>query len=143
MRQCKKQTTYAVIYKDGQVVGTGTNEIYADIAKCPREMQGCVPGEGYHLCTEVCKQKGHAEVVACESAGKLADGGTLYLMGHSYCCDNCLETMMTAGITEVVIAGTGERFNPMMTIIAKRYSKMGFSEFLEALMLSGPKSVEP
>jgi len=31
MRQCKKQTTYAVIYKDGQVVGVGTNEIYRDI----------------------------------------------------------------------------------------------------------------
>lgn len=141
MRQCKKQTTYAVIYKDGFVVGTGTNEIYADVEECPRDLQGCVSGEGYHLCTEVCKQKGHAEVMACKAAGKAALGGTLYLMGHTYCCDNCIEVMADHGIFEVVLCDLKEnnRFSPVGVMLAKKYEKMNLHEFLSTI---GLKTVE-
>ena len=140
MKQCKKQTTYAVIYKDSQVVGVGTNEIYADVDECPRT--GYVSGEGYHLCKEVYEQKGHAEVMACKAAGKKALGGTLYLMGHTYCCNDCIEVMADHGIFEVVICDLKEnnRFSPVGVELAKRYEKMSIHEFIEAI---SSKSVEP
>jgi deoxycytidylate deaminase len=104
MRQCKKQTTYAVIYKDGELIATGSNEIHADIKECPREMQNMKSDEGYHLCKEVCRQKYHAEVDACLKAGKRANGATLYLLGHTCCCDDCIKVMNEHGIAKVVIA---------------------------------------
>jgi deoxycytidylate deaminase len=142
MKQCKKQTTYAVIYKDGQLIATGSNEIKADIDICPRDLAGMKSGEGYELCKSTCNQKGHAEVMACITAGKAALGGTLYLMGHTYCCDNCIEVMADHGIFEVVICDLKEnnRFSPVGVMLAKKYEKMNLSEFIEAI---SPKSVEP
>jgi len=139
MKQCKKQTTYAVIYKDKQIVGIGSNEISADIEICPRDEAGCVSGEGYEMCTDVCKQAGHAEVMACKDAGGLADGGTLYLMGHAYCCNDCLLVMVKHGITEVVIAQTGERFNPLGQILAKKYANISVYDFMNII---GSKTAE-
>jgi len=101
MRQCKKQTTVAIIMKDGKLLSMGTNEINADIDECPRV--GYKSGEGYHLCKEICKQEYHAEEAAVYNANVSLAGATLYLMGHTYCCDNCKAVMKSAGITRVVI----------------------------------------
>ena len=60
-------------------------------------------GEGYELCRSVCGQKHHAEVDACLKAGERARGGVLYLIGHSYCCDNCLSVMKEHGIDDIKI----------------------------------------
>lgn len=92
--------------KDGKLISMGTNEIHADIGECPRDMQGFKTGKGYHLCKEVCLQKYHAEVDACMKAGKSAEGGTLYLMGHTYACDNCIQVMENHKIARFVIAGS-------------------------------------
>jgi deoxycytidylate deaminase len=102
MKQCKKQTTLAVIMKDGKLISIGTNEIHEDIKECPRI--GMKTGDGYELCKSICKQKSHAEVDACLKAGDNANGGTLYLIGHTYFCDNCKEVMDKFGIKEVIIA---------------------------------------
>ena len=142
MKQCKKQTTYAVIYKDGQAMGVGTNQISEDITECPRDKAGFKSGKGYHLCKEVCRQAGHAEEMACRDAGKKALGGTLYLIGHTYCCDNCIEIMANAGIFEVVLCDVKEnnRFSPVGAMLAKKYEKMNIIEFMDAI---GLKTVEP
>ena len=105
MRNCKKQTTVAVIMKDGHLISIGTNEIHADIDECPRK--GMKSGEGYDLCKSVCKQNHHAEVDACLKAGKDAEGGTLILIGHTYCCDNCKKVMDEHGIKEIKIVNEG------------------------------------
>lgn len=99
IRQCKKQTVVAIIMKDGQLISIGTNEINADIVECPRK--GMKTGEGYELCKTICKQKYHAEVDACLKAGDRANGAILYLIGHTYCCDNCNEIMKNHGIKKV------------------------------------------
>jgi deoxycytidylate deaminase len=101
IRQCKKQTTVAIIMKDGELISIGTNEIHADIIECPRK--GMKTGVGYELCRDICKQKYHAEVDACMKAGDRAKGGTLYLIGHTYCCDNCKNVMNEHGIIDVKI----------------------------------------
>jgi len=141
MLQCLKQTTHAVIMKDGKFIANGSNEIHVDMKECPRDVKGCVSGEGYHLCKEKCLQKNHAEVAACiaaKAAGKETAGATLYLMGHTYCCDNCIEVMADHGIFEVVLCELKEnnRFSPIGVMLAKKYEKMNVCEFLEAM---GPK----
>ena len=104
MRQCKKQTTVAIIMKDSQFISMGTNEIHADIDVCPRVSQGMKTGEGYDLCKNICHQRRHAEVDACMKAGiKRAQGGTLYLIGHAYCCEDCKKVMLEYGIINVII----------------------------------------
>lgn len=99
---CKKQTTIAVIVNNGRY-WTGSNWVNDEQAVCPRE--GMKSGEGYHLCKEICNQPSHAEVDACLQAGENARGGTLYLIGHTYCCDNCLRVMKEHGIKDYVIDG--------------------------------------
>ena len=78
-----------------------TNEIHADIEECPRK--DLPTGVGYDLCKKVCKQKHHAEVDACLKAGKEAQGGTLFLIGHTYCCDACKKVMDEHGIKKAII----------------------------------------
>jgi deoxycytidylate deaminase len=88
--------------KDGQLISIGTNEIHKDITECPRK--DMKTGEGYELCKSVCKQNHHAEVDACLKAGDQANGAILYLIGHTYCCNDCTEVMERYGIKEVIIS---------------------------------------
>ena len=141
MKQCKKQTTVAIIMKDGKFISQGTNEISNNVSICPRDSQGFESGKGYHLCKEVCNQEYHAEVDACIRAGKDASGATLYLMGHTYCCSDCIEFMADYGIFQVIVSDTGDNFSPLGMKLAKKYSDMNLHEFLEAI--GGSKTVEP
>jgi deoxycytidylate deaminase len=140
MKQCKKQTTYAVIMKDGEFIASGSNEVHVDMGECPRDTHGFKSGEGYHLCKSKCKQKHHAEVSACvtaQAAGKSVAGATLYLMGHTYCCDDCIRAMADHGIFEVVLCDLKEnnRFSPVGAMLAKKYEKMNIFEFMDSIGL--------
>lgn len=111
--QCVKQTTVAVIMKNGKFISSGANFIKnAEIpirGVCPREYQGFPTGQGYHLCKEVCSQDGHAEAMACSMTTKeVAEGATLYLIGHTYACDDCISKMKEIGIKELVICDLGK-----------------------------------
>jgi len=100
MNKCKKQTTFAVIVTDNRVF-VGRNGCCNSIENCPREGMGT--GVGYELCLNVCGQVSHAEVDAINQAGDLAKGGTMYLHGHTYACDNCIEAASKAGVREIVL----------------------------------------
>ena len=98
--KCAKQTTIAVIENEGEF-WVGSNWCANPQEECPRyDMKS---GEGYELCKEICKQHAHAEVDACLNAGEKAKGGTLYLIGHTYCCDNCKRVMEEHGIQNIII----------------------------------------
>jgi hypothetical protein len=98
--KCAKQEVIAVIENNGQY-WIGSNWCLTPQDECPR---GDMPsGEGYNMCHDTCRINGHAEVEACNKAGDNADGGTLYLVGHSYCCDDCKEVMAAHEIKEIVI----------------------------------------
>jgi len=97
---CAKQKVIAVIENNGKTY-SGTNACQNVQRKCPRK--GMKTGEGYELCKNVCKQFYHAEVSALKKAGKNAKGGTLYLIGHTYCCDECKKAMKKAGIKKIII----------------------------------------
>lgn len=87
---CVKLTTIAVIINKDKF-WIGDNSCDLPQKECPR---GSLPtGVGYELCKTICKQPHHAEVSACLKAGVEAEGGNLFLSGHYYCCDPCLDTM--------------------------------------------------
>jgi len=97
---CAKQTIVAVIV-NGTDYWVGTNWCRYPQRVCPR---GDLPsGEGYELCKSVCGQEHHAEVDACFKADTGARGADLYLIGHSYCCDNCKIIMDLFGIKNIHI----------------------------------------
>ena len=95
---CAKQTTIAVIVKENRFY-VGTNWCETPQKECPRK--DLPSGEGYEMCRDICHQNAHAEVDALLKAGTDARGGTLYLIGHTYCCDNCLKAMQEYGIEKV------------------------------------------
>lgn len=98
--KCAKQTTIAIIV-NGDQFWVGSNWCKNPQNECPRK--DMPTGQGYELCQSVCQQNAHAEVDACMKAGKDADGGTLYLIGHYYCCDDCKDVMEEYGIKDIHI----------------------------------------
>ena len=97
---CKKQTCIAIIVKDGRF-WIGSNWVENEQLQCPRK--DLPSGVGYEMCKNICNQPHHAEVDACINAGENAKDATLYLIGHTYCCDNCKKVMEEYGIKEIII----------------------------------------
>ena len=73
---------------------------------CPRYEKGCKTGEGYELCKTICKQTGHAEIIAIQDALKknhTIKNAQLYLFGHWWCCENCCTTILEHNIQTVYL----------------------------------------
>lgn len=124
---CVKQKTAAVVVKDGKIIGRGSNA-GKTINVCPRVLKGSKTGEDYHYCKNVCEQEGHSEVTSIKNArdnGQDTSGADLYLYGHWWCCKNCWDTMIEAGIKNVyLVEGAEEKFN--------------FSPHIGKIYVSGP-----
>ena len=99
-RKCAKQDTIAII-TNGNKAYIGSNWCATPKTECPRK--DLPTGVGYDMCKNICGQDSHAEVDACRKAGDNANSATLYLIGHTYCCDNCKKVMDDFGIKDVVI----------------------------------------
>jgi len=101
MGPCAKQTTIAVIAKDGKY-WVGVNSCVNPQESCPR---GDMPsGRGYELCDDICKQTGHAETNAIKAAGKKnCKDAILYLFGHDRVCNDCALAALKAGIKKLFI----------------------------------------
>lgn len=98
---CAKQVVRCtLVHPDGRR-WVGENYCLSPQETCPR---GAMPsGIGYHLCKEVCKQVGHAEVVAIAAAGEDAAGCAAYVEGHSYVCGRCAASLASAGVSHFEI----------------------------------------
>jgi deoxycytidylate deaminase len=104
---CLKQTVKAVVaMEDGLYFGD--NGIQAtNVTVCPRT--NFKSGERYDLCDIVCKQNSHAEVAAIKAAlnyYESLEGGILYMIGHSYICNNCLDHLHLVGIEKAIALDT-------------------------------------
>jgi deoxycytidylate deaminase len=98
---CAKQTvTATVMAQDGRRF-VATNHCNRPQPACPRD--GLPTGTGYYLCRQICDQPAHAEVNVLAAAGEAARGATLYLQGHTYACQECLDACMRAGIARIGI----------------------------------------
>jgi len=130
---CVKQPTAAVIVKEGRIIGRGTNA-GKKVDSCPRAEKGSKTGEDYYFCKEVCFQEGHAEVMAIRNAkenGIDANGADLYLYGHWWCCKDCWDEMIKAGIKNVyLVEKASEKFKlkdkALSTGLIKNPPKGGF-----------------
>jgi DNA (cytosine-5)-methyltransferase 1 len=98
---CVKQTVTATVVDTSGRHWVATNHCMTPQKVCPRA--GMPTGVGYELCRSVCNQPAHAEVNAIRFAGKKAKGATLYLQGHTYACQSCLDAARKAGVIEVII----------------------------------------
>ena len=101
-----KHRTGAVVVRDGVIIGRGANGSgYHDENGCERKRKGVPTGERYDLC-DGCSPKNHAEPSAIRDAvshkfsTKDAD---LYLWGHWWCCKDCWDAMILAGIKDVYL----------------------------------------
>ena len=97
---CAKQTVVAILVKDDKYY-IGSNWCSLPQKVCPR--QNSKSGEDYEYCEQICGQDAHAEVDVITQAGANAKGSTLFLLGHSYCCNDCQQAMTSAGVKEIVI----------------------------------------
>lgn len=110
---CVKQPTGAVIVSRNTVLGAGSNA-GRRVEECPR--WGSPTGENYSLRKAVCRQESHAEIAALRDAldkGREVSGADLYLYGHWWCCKNCWDKMIAAGIRRVyLLENSWNLFNP-------------------------------
>lgn len=110
---CIKQSVYAMLVTTSGLEFFGSNwmSTTSGATVCPRVTLNCASGTGYELCTTVCNQEFHAEVSslhACADAGESAQGATIYLTGHTYCCDNCIAEMTNAGVYQCIVLDSGK-----------------------------------
>lgn len=102
---CLKQSTAAVVVKNGGIVGRGANA-GKRVDVCPRIVHNCPTGTGYEYCKDVCKQEGHAEIMAIRDASKktkILKGASLYLAGHWWICKPCWDEIIKVGISRVYL----------------------------------------
>lgn len=108
---CVKQPVYALIVATNGTHHFGSNWMTnQDVTVCPRVELNCVSGQGYHLCKEVCNQDFHAERFAIQLCTSDTAGATLYLTGHTYCCDDCIAAMKAAGIAKAIVIDSGKEY---------------------------------
>jgi deoxycytidylate deaminase len=114
LQPCIKQSVYAMLVTLEGKEYFGANWMTNDTTTvCPRVMNKSKTGEDYHYCKEVCNQEFHAEVAVLQACMLNLDspvGATLYLTGHTLCCDNCLLAMKTANITAAVLLDTNTTY---------------------------------
>jgi len=109
---CLKQQVYACLVTAQGERFYGANWMLNNtVTVCPR--LSFESGTRYDLCESECGQgvEYHAErqaMNACWEAGASTVGATLYLTGHSWCCDDCTYAMMDAHVAKVVNLDTGE-----------------------------------
>jgi deoxycytidylate deaminase len=111
---CVKQPTGAVIIANKQIVASGSNAGLR-VNVCPRVIEKCPTGTGYHHCKITCQQEGHAELMAAadfRKKGLVGQIAELYLWGHWWCCEPCWQAMVDVGITTVYLQeGATEEFD--------------------------------
>lgn len=112
---CLKQSVYAMLVTESgrEFFGSNWMSTTSGYTVCPRVELNCPSGQGYELCKEICNQDFHAEVSAlraCADAGESTQGAVIYLTGHTYCCDNCIQSMTEAGIKFCLVLDSGKLY---------------------------------
>lgn len=118
LRPCIKQEVRAMLVTAEGICFFGANWMSNDeLTVCPRVTAGSKSGEDYHFCTDICNQHFHAEraaIDACINHGFSTVGGTMYVIGHTYCCNGCLSAMKEAGIIRALVIDSGKEYDHEM-----------------------------
>ena len=101
--RCAKRHVVAVLIPQDSLYP----KYYIDYNSCktPQEICPRHENEDYTKCKTICNQKGHAEINVLNQAldDKRTKGSLIILMGHTYCCNNCLDEMKKAGVQNVIV----------------------------------------
>lgn len=97
---CAKRQVGCYLFDGNGRIAYGENLCDSPVAVCPR-----LEGEGYEKCGTVCRQYGHAEIVALEN-WMLAYGldgprpSIALILGHFHMCHGCREALKAFGVVE-------------------------------------------
>lgn len=112
LKPCIKQSVYAMLVTaDGREFFGANWMTNGDVTICPRVERNCASGTGYELCQTVCNQEFHAErfaLDACINEHCDPEGSTVWVTGHTYCCDGCITAMQNAGVARAVVLDSGK-----------------------------------
>ncbi len=103
--KCAKQVVICTIVTPENERFVGENWCGDPQGVCPRR-----GNEGYKKCRDICKQYGHAEIMALQAAGIKARGSHAYIEGHIHSCMGCQHELFTAGVLTVTV-GPPEDFS--------------------------------
>ncbi len=115
----KNQPTGAVAVINGAIVGAACNKPpienknLAESHKkwCIRRLFGIKTGEKYWACPGCAAPKMHAETrVSIQVIKKNLKNFDLYLYGHWWCCKDCWDAMIKAGVKDVYLLEGSEIF---------------------------------
>ena len=93
---CAKVRVFACLLTTDGKTYAGSNDCLSRQLVCPRE-----PGDDYAKCVSVCRQPGHAEVMAIKralDAGSPIRKGKMFIFGNTPCV-GCMELMHKHAIT--------------------------------------------
>ena len=109
-----------LIVMNGKVIGRGALQSRLKNKKliklhqnglCVRQILGVKSGKKYWLCPGCCAPRNHSEPTAIRNAkasGNDTNGVDLYLWGHWWCCKDCWDAMIEAGIRDVYLLKDSE-----------------------------------
>ena len=101
---CAKAVVECMIHSPDGETYWGENDCAKPQKVCPRQ-----PNEDYLKCVVICKQAGHAEMVALQKAGDKAKGAEVTIEGIDYVCKDCQKRLFAAGVDSITIWRPSER----------------------------------
>jgi hypothetical protein len=98
---CARRVVIATLYAQDGSSYQSSNWCMRPQPVCPRAHMPS--GEGYWMCRDICKQKGHAETNALEIAGDQAKGSLMVVENHYRICDHCRASAAAAGVEKLTL----------------------------------------
>lgn len=100
---CAKKVVKCYIVTRDFEVFEGENDCANPQPACPR-----VGNEDYLKCRIICKQSGHAEIMALQAAGDKARGAEVLITGIDNVCKSCQKALFAAGVESITIGNPNE-----------------------------------
>lgn len=115
LRPCIKQSVYAMLVTLAGEEFFGANWMTnCEVTVCPRVEANSKSGEDYHFCSDICNQDFHGEraaIDACIDSGADPRGATVYVVGHTYCCDGCIAAMQANGVKQAIVLDSNKVYD--------------------------------
>lgn len=106
---CAKVKVECWLIHPSGAVFYGSNDCANPQVHCPRTAAGETHGVGYEKCTHICRQEGHAEVVALRKAGHFARECIAFVT-HDWICKDCEAALYAAGVQCVMLSTPAKVF---------------------------------
>jgi dCMP deaminase len=109
---CFRNKVGAVIVKNKEIISTGYNgaptyqKNCLELGNCYRNLHSIPSGTQLERCRAVGSHAESNAVVLAAKNGHSTNGGTIYITGHRFICNQCKAIIANAGIVRVVLQDT-------------------------------------